>query len=88
MRELHAGADIERGGLWQKTCCPFEVAREIFRKLDLRSQKEWWEWSKAPGQWPANIPSLPSQVYRDTGLISTPDWLALLCDLRNFSRIE
>ena len=54
---------------------PFEVAREIVRKLDLRSKKEWEEWCKAPGQRPPNIPTTPNTVYRDAGWISIPDWL-------------
>ena len=53
---------------------PFEVARAFVRKLDLGSKKEWEEWSKS-GLRPANIPSGPHKVYRDTGWISTPDWL-------------
>jgi hypothetical protein len=53
---------------------PFAVGRAYVRKLKLRSQKEWKEWSKS-GQRPSNIPSAPDQTYRDDGWISMPDWL-------------
>jgi len=52
----------------------FEEARVIARKLKLRSQKEWWEWSKS-GQRPSNVPSTPHKVYRDAGWVSFLDWL-------------
>jgi hypothetical protein len=53
---------------------PFAVGRAYVRKLKLKTQKEWYEWSKS-GQRPSNIPSLPSRTYRDDGWISLPDWL-------------
>jgi hypothetical protein len=53
---------------------PFAVARAYARKLELRSKKEWKEWSKS-GQRPSNIPSHPERTYRDDGWISYPDWL-------------
>jgi hypothetical protein len=53
---------------------PFAAGRAYVRKLKLRSQKEWKEWSKS-GQRPSNIPSLPSSRYRNDGWISLPDWL-------------
>jgi hypothetical protein len=53
---------------------PFAVARAIVRKLELKSVKEWKEWSKS-GQRPSNIPSAPDETYRDDGWISMPDWL-------------
>ena len=53
---------------------PFAVGRAYVRKLKLRSQKEWVEWSKS-GQRPSNIPGCPQQTYRDDGWISYPDWL-------------
>jgi hypothetical protein len=53
---------------------PFTVGRAYARKLKLRSVKEWREWNKS-GQRPSNIPASPSQVYRDDGWISYPDWL-------------
>jgi hypothetical protein len=48
----------------------------IVRKLKLKGQKEWREWSKS-GQRPRNIPSNPDQAYRDDGYISTIDWLGM-----------
>jgi hypothetical protein len=52
----------------------FVVARAIVRKLKLKSNKEWWAWSKS-GQRPSNIPSSPHKMYRDDGWISMPDWI-------------
>jgi hypothetical protein len=57
-----------------KEALPFTVGRAYARKLELRSLKEWKEWSKS-GQRPSNIPSSPDQAYRDDGWISYPDWL-------------
>ena len=53
---------------------PFAVARAIVQKLKLESREKWREWRKS-GQRPSNIPSDPSEVYRDDGWISYPDWL-------------
>eukprot|EP00947_MAST-08B_sp_MAST-8B-sp1_P001807 g1807.t1 len=53
---------------------PFTSARDIVRRLQLTSQKEWQEWSKS-GQRPSNVPALPSQVYKDKGWVSWPDWM-------------
>jgi len=52
----------------------FTVGRAYARKLELRNNKEWKEWSKS-GQRPSNIPSNPQTTYRDDGWISMPDWL-------------
>jgi hypothetical protein len=53
---------------------PFAVGRAIVRKLKLKTQKEWFAWSKS-GQRPSNIPGSPERTYRDDGWISYPDWL-------------
>jgi hypothetical protein len=53
---------------------PFTEGRAYARKLKLRNQKEWREWSKS-GQRPSNIPSAPDKTYRDDGWVSYPDWL-------------
>ena len=50
----------------------FTDAREIVRKVGLRSQKEWHDWSKTKR--PANIPSNPQQIYLDE-LEGLADWL-------------
>ena len=57
-----------------KHVLPFEVARVIVRKLKLRSQKEWKEWSKS-GLRPPGMPSSPDRTYRGDGWVSWPDWL-------------
>ena len=53
---------------------PFEEARAAVRAIKLGSCEGWREWSKAGGR-PSNIPSSPSEVYRDDGWISWPDWV-------------
>ena len=52
---------------------PFKAARAFVRKLKLKSQKAWKEWSKS-GTRPANIPSSPEQVYGDE-FINYPDFM-------------
>ena len=49
-------------------------AKVYVHTLQLKSWREWTEWSKS-GQRPVNIPSRPSQMYRDEGWVSMPDWL-------------
>jgi hypothetical protein len=53
---------------------PFPVGRAYARKLKLKTQREWFAWSKS-GQRPSDIPSSPQKTYRDDGWISMPDWL-------------
>jgi hypothetical protein len=53
---------------------PFAAGRAYVRKLKLKAQKEWKEWSKS-GQRPPDIPGNPAKTYRDDGWISMPDWL-------------
>jgi hypothetical protein len=57
-----------------KDMLPFAVGQAYARKLELRSVKEWKEWSKS-GQRPSDIPSDPPVAYRNDGWISYPDWL-------------
>ncbi len=52
----------------------FEEARAFARNLNLKGNKEWYKWSKS-GMRPSNIPSAPSQVYKDKGWISWGDFL-------------
>ena len=61
------------GGRYGATL-PFAAARMIVRKLNMKGDKEWKEWSKS-GKRPSNIPSNPDRTYRDDGWISMPDWL-------------
>eukprot|EP00947_MAST-08B_sp_MAST-8B-sp1_P003548 g3548.t1 len=53
---------------------PFKSARAWARQRNLKSAKEWREWSKS-GQRPSNIPSAPWTVYRDKGWVSIMDFL-------------
>ena len=52
----------------------FEEARGYVWTLDLKSQKEWWEWSKSKEK-PQDIPSHPELLYKDEGWLSWPDFL-------------
>eukprot|EP00947_MAST-08B_sp_MAST-8B-sp1_P003452 g3452.t1 len=53
---------------------PYSRASEIVRRLKLKSQKEWKEWSKS-GQRPSNVPGNPDKVYKDKGWVSYPEWM-------------
>eukprot|EP00947_MAST-08B_sp_MAST-8B-sp1_P000770 g770.t1 len=53
---------------------PCEESRDFVRRLKLKSQKEWTEWSKS-GQRPCNVPSHPEKVYKGKGWVSYPDWM-------------
>jgi hypothetical protein len=63
-----------KGRVLAKDTLPFVVGRAYAQKLKLRTQKEWFAWSKS-GQRPFNIPGSPHKTYRDDGWISYPDWL-------------
>ena len=52
----------------------FEEARDYVRTLGLKSQNEWWEWTKS-GKRPPDIPSAPYQFYKGKGWLSWPDFL-------------
>jgi hypothetical protein len=52
----------------------FTEGRALVRGLELKTQKEWWAWSKSTHR-PPDIPSAPDKAYRDDGWISWPDWL-------------
>jgi hypothetical protein len=67
---------LGNGGKAHNRMLPFAAGRAYVRKLKLRSDREWREWNKS-GQRPSNIPADPSQVYRDDGWISMPDWLGM-----------
>ena len=53
---------------------PFEEAREFVRSLNLKTKKEWQDWSRS-GMKPFNIPANPSSTYKDKGWISFNDFL-------------
>ena len=42
----------------------FESAREFARKLNLKGQREWFEYCKS-GKKPVDIPSQPWKVYKE-----------------------
>jgi superfamily II DNA or RNA helicase len=57
---------------------PFEEARDFIRSLGLKSQNDWFNYSKGAlkerGERPRDIPSCPNLVYKDSGWISFGDW--------------
>jgi len=55
------------------TFLPFEEAREVVREVELKSVKQWEEWSRE--RRPPNIPSNPHSTYKGKGWVSYPDWL-------------
>ena len=52
---------------------PFEEAREFVRNLKLKTSVEWQAYSRS--ERPINIPSLPSNSYKNEGWVSMGDWL-------------
>ena len=52
----------------------FTEARDYVRRLGLKSQEQWWEWSKS-GQRPSDIYSNPDRGYKDKGWLSWGDFL-------------
>ena len=57
-----------------RTYLPFEEARDIVRKLNLRGRTDWSAWGRS-GARPADIPATPDHVYADTGWAGYGDWL-------------
>ncbi len=53
---------------------PFEKARQFVRSLGLKNQDEWRAWVKSDLRF-LDIPTLPSQVYKNQGWVSWSDWL-------------
>jgi hypothetical protein len=53
------------------TFLPFEEARKIVRKVGLKSEPDWRQWSKTKR--PPNIPGDPARVYKEW--VSWMDWL-------------
>jgi hypothetical protein len=52
----------------------FKEAREFARSLNLKSQKEWFKFTKS-GKLPNDIPANPNQTYKDKGWDGMGDWL-------------
>ena len=53
---------------------PFEEAREFTHSLNLKTEKEWREWSKS-GMRPSNIPGSPDKTYKNKGWLGWDDFL-------------
>jgi hypothetical protein len=52
----------------------FEDARACVHALQIRTQKDYYAWSKS-GKRPSNVPSNPNVMYREHGWQSWQDWL-------------
>jgi len=52
----------------------FEEARIFVRALNLKNQKEWFEYCKS-GKLPNDIPIVPGRTYKNKGWKSFGDWL-------------
>ena len=52
----------------------FKEARDFVHRLNLKSQKDWRQYSKSKDR-PLNIPKTPSVVYQDKGWDGDGDWL-------------
>jgi hypothetical protein len=59
-----------RGAPWR----PFKEARSFVRRLGLKSNDEWRDYSKSEKK-PADIPTSPNAAYAKTGWAGYPDWL-------------
>lgn len=53
---------------------PFQEARALVRKLDLKSRKDWSDFCKS-GHLPTDIPANPSQTYKNKGWAGYGDWI-------------
>ena len=59
-----------------RTYLPYKEAESFVHKLNLKSQKEWYDLTKAsPKVIPTNIPSTPAEVYDGDGWITWGHWL-------------
>jgi superfamily II DNA or RNA helicase len=80
--------------LWEKLSrfqwMPFEEARECVRRLGLKSNREWIEYTKSV-LFNNDLPKFPNQVYKYSGWVSWGDFLgnkniaSHLVQYRNFS---
>jgi superfamily II DNA or RNA helicase len=52
----------------------FETARSFVRKLNLKTQNEWYEYCKSSKK-PKNIPNAPNYIYKHNGWRGIGDWL-------------
>ena len=52
---------------------PFEEARDFVRSLKLKRQEEYWEYIRK--EKPYSLPFSPSEIYKDKGWISYPDFM-------------
>ena len=59
---------------YHKSFRPFEDAREFARSLKLKSNSEYLKLFRN-GKLPKDMPAKPRNVYKDSGFISTPDFL-------------
>jgi superfamily II DNA or RNA helicase len=63
--------------VFNRTYLPFEEARAIVRKLDLKNHAKWISWAKSDAK-PDNIPAGPQGVYGGEGWAGIGDWLGVI----------
>jgi superfamily II DNA or RNA helicase len=75
--------------LWHKLAklnwLPFEAARSYVQELDIESKRDYYKLLKL-GQIPANIPSSPSGVYKNSGWNGWNDWLNNKTEYRSYEK--
>jgi len=57
-----------------KSFLPFEEAKEVMRKAEMKSQTQWKQWCR-DGHRPDDVPSNPDVTYKGKGWVSWADWL-------------
>ena len=63
----------------------FNKARSFVRQLNLNSQKEWYEYCHS-GDKPIDIPTTPSNTYKNKGWKGISDWLGV--DKKYYPRLD
>ena len=70
---------------YKRQFLPFEEARVFAQSLNLKSRKEWTDFSKS-GKLPANVPFKPDRTYAEEGWSGVGDWLGTE-RIANFLRV-
>ena len=68
------GTGNQQGNQHAKAFLPFNEALVVARSLRLTTSNEWRAWSKS-GARPTNVPSKPSEAYKDYGWQGLKHWL-------------
>ena len=78
------------GRLAKLTWRQFEEARAFVRNLGLKSQKQWADYCKGKitrlGKRPLDIPTTPSNIYKNNGWVDLADWIGHISHTSKFSK--